>query len=260
MILDEIVKTKREQLNDEMKQISIEGWKEKLRRPGLHKPVDFFDALKGNDNISIIAEVKKASPSKGVIKEEFNPLDIAGEYYKSGVQAISVLTEKNFFMGCDEYLVKIRQAFPMPILRKDFVIDLWQVYQSRFIGADAILLITSILSDNELKKYQIVAGILGLQCLVETHDEREVERALESGAKIIGINNRDLKTFETDLKTTERLINLIPADRAVVSESGIRTAEDISYLKGLGVDAVLIGETFMRAESICNAVMELKTV
>jgi indole-3-glycerol phosphate synthase len=258
MILDKIITNKREQIIQEMKGIGIEGWKRKLKRPGLHKTQDFYSAIKRNGEISIIAEVKKASPSKGLICEDFNPVEIAKSYNESGVQAISVLTEKNFFLGSDENLVKVRQSLPLPVLRKDFIIDIWQVYQSRYLGADAILLIVSALTDGELKKFQIAAAILGMQCLVEVHTEEEVERALESGAKMIGINNRNLKTFEVDLGTTERLMNLIPHDRAVVSESGIKTAEDMQYLKDLGVDAVLIGETFMRAESIKDKIDELR--
>lgn len=258
MILDKIVEQKKIQLKEEMGKISIEGWKQRIKRPGMHSTQDFFNALKKNDDISIIAEVKKASPSKGVIKEDFDPLLIAKEYSESDVQAISVLTEKNFFLGDDDYLVRIRQAYPTPILRKDFIIDLWQVYQSRCLGADAILLIVSILSDEELKKFQAVAGILGMQCLVEVHNKEELDRALESGAKIIGINNRDLKTFEVDIRTTEKLMNYIPNDRAVVSESGIKDYNDIKYLKDLGVDAVLIGETFMRAPSIKEKINELR--
>jgi indole-3-glycerol phosphate synthase len=241
-----------------MKQLSIEGWKQRITRPGLHKTIDFFSAIKKKNEISVIAEVKKASPSKGVIKEDFDPLEIAKEYNLANVQAISVLTEKNFFLGCDDYLVKIRQNIPIPLLRKDFIIDLWQVYQSRYLGADAILLIVSVLSDDELNKFQIVANILGMQCVVEVHDREEVKRALDSGAKIIGINNRNLKTFEVDLKTTEDLMNCIPHDKAVVSESGIKSVEDMNFLKSLGVDAVLIGETFMRAGSISEKIKELK--
>ncbi len=258
MILDKIVEQKRIQLAGEKKQISVEGWKQRLARPGLHKTIDFFSAIKRKDEISIIAEVKKASPSKGVIKEDFNALEIAKEYSSSNVKAISVLTEKNFFLGDDDYLVKIRQNVPLPLLRKDFIIDLWQVYQARYIGADAILLIAAILSDDELTKFQVVANILGMQCIVEVHDREEVRRALDSGAKIIGINNRNLKTFEVDIKTTGSLMNYIPHDKAVVSESGIKTAQDMKYLKDLGADAVLIGETFMRAGSIKEKINELR--
>jgi indole-3-glycerol phosphate synthase len=258
MILDKIVENKKARLAEEMKQISIEGWKQRISRSGLHSTQDFFSAIKRNEDISIIAEVKKASPSKGIIKENFDPLMIAKEYSEAGVQAVSVLTERDFFLGDDEYLVKIRQSLALPVLRKDFIIDLWQVYQSRFMGADAILLIVSLLTDDELKKFQVVANILGMQCLVEAHDKNELDRALESGAKIIGINNRNLKTFEVDLKTTEDLMNYIPHDRAVVSESGIKNKEDMKYLRELGVDAVLIGETFMRAESIEGKIEELR--
>lgn len=258
MILDRIVEKKRLQLKDEMSRISVEGWKQRLKRPGLHGTQSFMEAIKRKDGISIIAEVKKASPSKGVIREDFDPVDIAREYLGSEVEAISVLTERNFFLGSDDNLVRIRQAFPIPLLRKDFIIDLWQVYQSRCLGADAILLIAGILSDEELKKFQIVAGILGMQCLVEVHDRFEVERALEAGARIIGINNRDLRTFEVDLRNTERLMNHIPHDRAVVSESGINSPHDMKYLKGLGVDAVLIGEAFMRAASVKEKLGELR--
>ncbi len=260
MILDKIVEQKKIQLEEEIKHTSLEGWKQRIKRSGLHTPQDFYGAIKRSGEISIIAEVKKASPSKGIIKEDFNPLEIAREYSSSDIQAISVLTEKNFFLGDDDYLVKVRQNISLPVLRKDFIIDLWQVHQSRCLGADAILLIVSLLSDEDLKKFQIVAEILGMQCLVEVHDKEELDRALESGARIIGINNRDLKTFNVDLKTTEVLMNSIPHDRAVVSESGIRTAEDLKYLKSLGVDAVLIGETFMRAESISQKISELRAV
>ena len=257
-ILDTIVENKRQQLNEEMKGISIEGWKQRMRRPGLHSTQSLFNALRNKDKISIIAEVKKASPSKGIIADEFDPVQIACEYNMADVQAVSVLTEKNHFLGHDDYMVKIRQAIPKPLLRKDFIIDMWQIYQSRCLGADAILLIASLLTDEELKKFQLVAGILGMQCLVEVHDEMELERALAADSKIIGINNRNLKTFEVDLKTTEKLVNYIPNDRIVVSESGIQTAEDIKYLRELGVDAVLIGETLMRSESIQDRIFALR--
>lgn len=258
MILDNIVEKKRERLKTEMQVVTTEGWKQKLKGPGLHKPLDFGQALKREGSLSIIAEVKKASPSAGIIREDFDPVNIAREYIRSEVQAISVLTEKDFFMGDDDFLVKVRQTAPIPVLRKDFIIDLWQVYQARCLGADAILLIVALLDDELLNKMLIVANITGMQCLVEVHDERELERALEAGAKIIGINNRNLKTFEVDLSTTERLINSISRDRIVVSESGIKTIEDMKYLKSVGVDAVLIGESFMKAASVSEKIMELR--
>lgn len=258
MILDRIIEQKKIQLEKEMKQMSLEGWKQRLKRPGLHAARDFYSAIKRNGEISIIAEVKKASPSKGIIREDFQPVEIAREYYDSGIQAISVLTERNFFMGDDDYLVRVRQSIPTPVLRKDFIIDIWQVYQSRCLGADAILLIASVLSFDDLKKFQVVAGILGMQCLVEVHNKDELDKAMESGAKIIGINNRDLNTFNVDLKTTESLMNYIPHDKAVVSESGITTPGDLKYLKELGANAVLIGETLMRASSIKAKINELR--
>lgn len=258
MILDRIVEKKRIQLEKEMQLITLEAWKPILKRPGLHAAIDFYGALKKNRDMAIIAEVKKASPSKGVIKEDFNPVSIAGEYCKAGVEAISVLTEERFFLGSAENLAKIRQSSAIPLLRKDFIIDVWQIYQSRYLGADAILLIAAILNDEELKKFQIIAGILGLQCLVEVHDRIELERVLESGAKIIGINNRDLKTFDVDLSTTEKLMNYIPSDRVVVSESGISNHADIKRLREIGVDAVLVGESLMRASSIGDKINELR--
>jgi len=259
MILDNIVEKKKERLKIEMQQITLEGWKQKLKGPGLHRPLDFGGALKRDGELSIIAEIKKASPSAGVIREDFNPVNIAMDYVQSNVQAISVLTEKDFFLGDDDYLVKVRQIVPIPVLRKDFIIDLWQVYQARCLGADAILLIVALLEDELLNKMMIVANITGMQCLVEVHDEKELERALEAGAKIIGINNRSLKTFEVDLTTTEKLINMIPRDKVVVSESGIKTLEDMKYLQYIGADAVLIGESFMRAPSAQDKVRELRS-
>ncbi|MDP4092693.1 MAG: indole-3-glycerol phosphate synthase TrpC [Bacillota bacterium] len=258
MILDDIVIQKKLQLKEEKSKISIDGWKDRLKRPGLHKTLDFYGSLKRNGSVSIIAEIKKASPSKGLIRENFDPVEISREYNEAEVQAISVLTEKTFFQGSDDYLMRVRQAVPLPLLRKDFIIDLWQVYQSRYLGADAILLIAAILNDEELKKFHIVAGILGMQCLVEVHDRNELERALAVDARIIGINNRNLHTFEEDITTTEKLLNYIPHNKVVVSESGIRTPEDMKYLEELGVDAVLIGETFMRAASIKQKVLEMK--
>jgi indole-3-glycerol phosphate synthase len=260
MILDNIVEKKRERLKTEMQQMTLEGWKQKLRGPGLHRPLDFGRALKREGELSIIAEIKKASPSAGIISENFDPVSIAREYMRSEVQAISVLTEKDFFLGDDDYLVKVRQTAPLPVLRKDFIIDLWQVYQARCLGADAILLIVALLNDELLNKMMIVANITGMQCLVEVHDENELERALHAGAKIIGINNRNLKTFEIDLSTTEKLINKIPRDRVVVSESGIKTIDDMRYIKKAGADAVLIGESLMRAASMQDKIKELRAV
>lgn len=258
MILDKIVAHKMKQLEQEKRLISIGELKKMIHDEGIRPRNDFYNALYKPGRLSVIAEVKKASPSKGIICHDFEPVRIANTYYENGADAISVLTEKEFFMGNDEYLKRIRQNVPIPLLRKDFIIDCWQVYQACVLGADAILLITAILTDEQLKKFQIIAGILGSQCLVEVHDEAEVERALKSGARMIGINNRNLHTFETSLKTTERLVRLIPEKALVVSESGIKTNEDMHMLRQLGVHAVLIGETLVRADHIGEKLKELR--
>ncbi|MBZ4644791.1 MAG: indole-3-glycerol phosphate synthase [Petroclostridium sp.] len=258
MILDKIVAHKLKQIEREKRMVTIDELKEKLKNSNIPDTKDFYKALNKPDGISMIAEVKKASPSKGIICHDFEPVKIAHTYFQNNVEAISVLTESEFFMGSDEYLARIRQNVPIPLLRKDFIIDCWQVYQSRMLGADAILLIVSILDDEKLKKFQIIANILGMQCLVEVHDEREVERALQCGAKIIGINNRNLKTFETSLSTTERLIKLIPKDILVVSESGIKDYNDMNTLRQLGVSAVLIGETLVKSACIQEKIAELR--
>ena len=258
MILDEIVNKKRERIKERFVNLSIEGLKQRVKEVHLNPVISFSRALKQEDRLSIIAEIKSASPSKGIIKEDIDPVQIANQYKNGGADALSILTEEDFFNGRDEYLIKVRQRVPLPILRKDFITDIRQVYESRLIGADAILLITAILTDEELNKFQVVAGILGMSCLVEVHDEDELTRALNSGASIIGINNRNLKTFEVNLETTEKLINKIPKGRIVVSESGIKTVNDTKYMLNLGVDAVLVGETLMRAGSIEDKLSELK--
>jgi indole-3-glycerol phosphate synthase len=215
--------------------------------------------LNDHDGLSIIAEIKRASPSMGGIREDLDPADTARQYGEAGIQAISVLTEKHFFRGCEEDLVKARLETSLPVLRKDFIIDMWQVYQSRLLGADAILLIAALLSDAQMMHFRLAAEGAGMRCLCEVHDEQELERALASDAHIIGINNRDLRTFDVDLKTTERLVRLIPPDRTVVSESGVSSAHDMRYLRELGVDAVLIGEALMRAGSIGEKIAMLRT-
>ena len=199
--------------------------------------------------MSYICEVKKASPSKGVIAEEFPYLQIAREYEAAGARAISCLTEPFWFQGADSYLKEIAQNVHIPVLRKDFTVDPYMIYQAKALGASAVLLICAILTDEQLRSYRELAEELSMDALVEAHDETEVERALKSGAKIIGVNNRDLKTFTVDCKNSIRLRNLAPEDVVFVSESGIRTAQDIHLLAENRVDAVLIGETLMRSEN-----------
>lgn len=206
----------------------------------------FYSAL-AEPGISFICEVKKASPSKGVIAEHFPYLEIAGEYEEAGANAISVLTEPYFFQGSNEYLKEIRANVSLPILRKDFTVDEYMIYEAKAIGADAVLLICSILSQEQLNEYRLLAKELGLAALVEAHDEREVEMALKAGAEIIGVNNRNLKDFTVDINNSLRLRKLVPDSILFVSESGMKTPQDIQRLRENGTDAVLIGETFMRS-------------
>jgi len=258
MILDEIVEKKRVTIQEEFGSISSDIMKQKLLMSKVGPALDAAKVLKKKDDLAIIAEIKPASPSKGIIMENVDSVSIGKEYFEGGADMISVLTEEHYFKGSKDNLIKVRQRIPLPILRKDFVIDIRQIYQSRMIGADAILLIVSILSDEELKTFQIVSKILGMSCIVEVHDEQELKKALEVNAEIIGINNRNLKTFEVNLDTTERLIKMIPKSKIVVSESGITTRSDMEYLKGLGVNAVLVGETLMKAKSPKDKLKELR--
>lgn len=241
MILDKIVEHKKLQLEKEKRETPIEKWIELSQEKIIR---NFKEALQG-ENISVIAEIKKASPSKGIIKEDFDVEVIAKVYEKLKVNAISVLTEQEFFRGKDSFIEITKAVNSKPVLRKDFIIDPYQIYQAKAIGADAILLVAAILP-GILKDYYELATSLGLHVLIEVHNRQELEEALKSGGEIIGINNRDLKTFKEDLTTTEKLIKYIPKNKVIVSESSIKTSEDIRYLKSLGVSAVLIGETFMR--------------
>ena len=245
-ILDQIVEKKRKQIDLEKQEISLEAMIEKSK---IDREIRNFEEALKNSDIAVISEIKKASPSKGIIKEDFDPVEMAKIYEKSSFHAISVLTEKEYFLGDDSYIKMIKDVTTKPVLRKDFIIDEYQIYQSRVIGADAILLIARILK-GELKKYYDLAKSLGLHVLVEVHGEDEVAEALESGAKILGVNNRNLATFDVDLKQTEKLMKRFPKDVMVVSESGIRNREDVEYLKSIGVRAVLVGETLMRGYSI----------
>jgi len=196
---------------------------------------------------AVIAEVKKASPSAGVIREDFRPADIAASYQQAGAACLSVLTDEKYFQGCDDYLVQARQACSLPALRKDFMIDPWQIHESRAIGADCILLIVAVLQRDQLQELDGLAREIGLDVLVEVHDERELEDAMSTQARLIGVNNRDLHTFTTDLAISERLRPMIPADRTMVTESGIHTLEDVRQLQSSKINAFLVGEAFMRS-------------
>ena len=254
MILDEIVEVKAEELTKRKHNMPLSAL-EKLGLKGSKK--DFAAALKGDD-VRLIAEVKMASPSRGVLRTDLDPVKLARTYARNGAAAISVLTEERYFGGSLEHLAAIGEAMDnIPLLRKDFIFDPYQVYESRASGASALLLIVAILSDSELSELLSLSHELGLMCLVEVHNQAELERAIMSGAQIIGINNRDLKTFAVDLETTGRLRPLIPKDRVVVSESGIKDRGDVQKLRQWGVDAMLVGEALVTAGDIDKKVKEL---
>jgi len=243
-VVDEAKKAKPQgDLKNEIKSLSVKSsFKKNISRP---------------HHINLIAEIKKASPSKGILRGDFNPVKIAITYQANGASAISVLTDERFFEGRLEYITKVRGNVSIPILRKDFFIDEYQIYETVASGAEAILLIPEILSMAQISRFYGLATELGLDCLVEVHNEEDIEKALAIGASIIGINNRDLHTFKVDLGVTQRLIRLIPQNKVIVSESGIKSYEDIMFLKSLGVNAVLIGEVFMETDDIGAKMREL---
>lgn len=218
----------------------------------------FEKALSGPD-LAFICEVKKASPSKGLIAPEFPYVQIAKDYEAAGADAISVLTEPKWFLGSKEYLNEIAAAVSVPCLRKDFTVDEYMIWSARARGASAVLLICAILDDARLRAFRELADDLGLSALVEAHDEREVERALNAGARVVGVNNRDLRDFTVDTGNSARLRSLIPDDVLYVSESGVKTAEDVAQLRAMGADAVLIGETLMRAADKTAKLAELRS-
>ena len=246
MILDEIAAKTRERISEQKKLRSLEEIKEKALAMPVSDDFPFRKALQGED-ISFICEVKKASPSKGVIAEEFPYLEIAKDYERAGAAAISCLTEPFYFKGSDAYLEEIAKQVHIPVLRKDFTVDEYMIYEAKLLGASAVLLICALLEKDTLEGYLGLAHRLGLSALVEAHDEAEVEMAVSAGAGIIGVNNRDLKTFTVDINNSARLRKLVPEPVVFVSESGIRTAQDIARLRENGTNAVLIGETLMRS-------------
>ncbi len=245
-ILDEIVEDTRRRVAFERTVRPfpevIEGSRIRPRRTGF----PFIKALE-KDGLSLICEVKRASPSKGTIAEDFPYLEIAEEYRDAGADAISVLTEPHYFRGRDEYLEEIADSVDVPVLRKDFVIDEYQIYRAKELGASAVLLIAAVLDDRELEGYRELAESLGMDALVEAHTREEAERAVSSGAAIVGINNRDLSTFKVDLGNSVRLRDAIPDSVVAVSESGVSSPEDARMLHEAGYDAVLVGEAFMRS-------------
>ena len=233
---------------------------EEIRHQALSLPkgdFPFQQALK-KPGVSFICECKKASPSKGLIAPNFPYLEIAKEYETAGADCISVLTEPKWFLGNDEYLKEIAEAVLIPCLRKDFTVDEYQIYQAKVLGASAVLLICSVLTESQMKDYIRICDELGLSALAEVHDEQEVQTAINAGARIIGVNNRNLKDFSVDTDNSRRLRELIPPGVLFVSESGVRTAEDVETLRKIGADAVLIGETLMRASDKRAKLAELR--
>lgn len=244
MILDDIVKVKRREVAERKKTTPLSALE--AAAEAMPPTRDFRRALAGGE-CAIIAEVKRRSPSRGVIREDFDPVRIAREYEKYGAAAVSVLTDETFFGGSAADLTAVKSAIRLPLLRKEFIIDPWQIHESRAIGADALLLIAAILGGNQLREYRDLAASLGLASLVEVHDRRELEAALGAGAEIIGINNRDLRTFTTDIGTSLALAPVVPTDRIVISESGFGSRKEIGILLQAGVRAFLIGEALVAA-------------
>lgn len=255
MILDTIIAHKRKELAVEQAQVPLT----QLETEAMNLPPtrNFREAIIGSDTVKLIAEVKKKSPSKGIIREDFEPVSIAETYVENGAAAISVLTDKHFFAGELDYLRAIRDVVNVPLLRKDFTIDPYHIYQARVAGADAILLIVAALEATQLRTFMDIADSLSLASLVEVHTSEELAVALDIGAEIIGINNRDLHTFHTDIATTFQLREAIPADKIVVSESGIYLGEDVARLQEAGVQAMLVGESLMRSPNIGEQVQRL---
>ena len=252
-ILDKIVASKKIELAHNLKQLSLGNQREIAQfnnQDALLKPRGFIHAIENKiatGKAAVIAEIKKASPSKGVLRENFKPTEIAQSYKKHGAACLSVLTDKDYFQGCNVYLQEARTAGSIPVLRKDFTIDPYQVYEARAIGADAILLIVACLELNQMKELEACAHELGLDVLVEVHNAPELEQALELKTSLLGINNRNLKTFEVTLQTTLSLLPLVPKGKILVTESGILGSADVKLMRDNQVNTFLVGEAFMRA-------------
>ncbi|MES2192406.1 MAG: indole-3-glycerol phosphate synthase TrpC [Pseudomonadota bacterium] len=257
-ILDKIVAVKREEVADAIKRKPLAVIREDAESRVLTR--DFVGALQGKiaaGKAAVIAEVKKASPSKGVLRADFIPADIAQSYAEYGAACLSVLTDKQFFQGSVDYLKQARASCSLPVLRKDFMIDAYQIYEARVMGADCILLIAACLDDQQMKDMEALARSLDMAVLVEVHDEAELDRALKLKTPLVGINNRNLKTFEVSLDATIQLSGRVPADRIVITESGIATRADVKLMRDAKINAFLVGEAFMRAEEPGEALAQL---
>jgi indole-3-glycerol phosphate synthase len=257
MILDEIVANKRDEIAARQRRISLSEFR--VRAESAPPARDFKSALAG-DHVALVAEIKRASPSRGALSAQIDSARLALTYAAHGASAISVLTDKKYFSGSLDDLKGVRVAVEIPVLRKDFIIDEYQIYESRALQADALLLIVRVLSDAQLSEYLALARSLGLSALVEIHDEDELDRALAANASLLGINNRNLADFTVDLATTERLAPRITSDRMVVAESGVLTRADVERVARVGVHAVLVGEALVRSENVGALVKELAAV
>lgn len=257
-ILDQLAEHAWERIAEKKSKVSLE----EIRKQAMAFPKgDFaFEKALKKEEIAFICECKKASPSKGLIAPDFPYLEIAREYEEAGADCISVLTEPKWFLGKDDYLREIASTVSVPCIRKDFTVDEYMIYEAKLLGASAVLLICSILSEGQIREYIGICDELGLSALVETHDEAEVETALSAGARLIGVNNRNLKDFTVDTGNSRRLREKIPKEVLFVSESGVRNAEDVENLRRIGADAVLVGETLMRAEDKKKKLEELKGI
>lgn len=254
-VLAQIIEHKRQEIALAKEVRPLEVLKERAQTLQRHR--DFRAAVSRPHHLNLIAEIKQCSPSAGTIRAEMDPVQVAQIYQAAGAQALSVLTDERFFGGHLGYLAQVQAVTTLPVLRKDFLIDLYQIYESAVAGADAVLLIADLLSAEELRAFRETAAALGLAALVETHAEEDVQKALAAGAELIGINNRDLHTLKVDREMTARLIPHIPKGHLIVAESGLRTHEEVMYMKSLGVHAVLIGEAFMAAPDIRAKVREV---
>ena len=254
MILDEIVDYKKEFVANAKSTVPLSELQEKLEEA--EAPRDFRGALR-KEGIRLIAEVKKASPSKGVMLKDLDPIGLASLYEQCGASCVSVLTDEKYFQGSLDDFIHVHRGIKLPCIRKEFVIDPYQIYESRAASADAILLIVRILSDEQLREYREIAESLGMAVLVETHDQEEISRALDTGARIVVINNRDLGTFDVDYKRSLELKKHVPGGVVLVSESGIHTREQVQALDDGGIDAMLIGEAFVTSSNIASKVREL---
>lgn len=255
-ILDEIADYTKARVARAKEQVALEEIKEKAY--AMPKGDFLFEKALRKEGLSFICEVKKASPSKGVIAQEFPYLEIAKAYDEAGADAVSVLTEPKWFLGADSYLKEIAETIRIPCLRKDFVVDEYMIYEAKLLGASAVLLIVSILSEAQIRQYMATCEELGLSALVEAHDEVEIKTALACGAKMIGVNNRNLKDFSVDTGNSRRLREMVPKDVVFISESGVQSGEDTKKLMEAGADAVLVGETMMRATDKVTKLRELK--